>query len=513
MLNDTDLDAFDSRLPMACHTSHQLSPTYYFPWRVDNCNSANKNCTEIVLTQQSPLGKPGYLAMDASDTISGCDNLESRTDRYIPRRQETCIRGLAAADKASDDSDMERTCSQMSTPYLRKQAFSKILKAQFMPLDPRDTSSSISVRKAKNKLLKFGCESSQPLRKRLVLRSLSKITSKPAAILEIKRMYETAPYKTEDAVDLPDNFYMSVIDWSSKNFVATPLGLNVRLWNQSREETSLLIPRYENEDFGGITALKFSPLGDLLALGNNNGICRVVCSQTGKETFSVYNHISRLGVCTWIDDMTLVCGSAQGLVSIHDIRSPNEDVILLQKNQSIVCGMSYSPFLKRLAVGCNNNLVSIWDIRKDKPELELFNQKTAVRAVEWNPHERGQLYTGGGCKDKRLRIYNGLTGLLTKTIRLDSQITGIIFSRSSREFVTTHGYVENDIRLWNCDNIQQPLARFEGHKGRVIYSAASPSGTDIVTGSSDNTIKFWHVFYGSTDNSWSSLSHNYKELR
>ena len=38
------------------------------------------------------------------------------------------------------------------------------------------------------------------------------------------------------------------------------------------------------------------------------------------------------------------------------------------------------------------------------------------------------------------------------------------------------------------------LTTLTGHSTRVLYLAASPDGTKIVTGAGDETLRFWNVF-------------------
>jgi cell division cycle 20-like protein 1, cofactor of APC complex len=38
------------------------------------------------------------------------------------------------------------------------------------------------------------------------------------------------------------------------------------------------------------------------------------------------------------------------------------------------------------------------------------------------------------------------------------------------------------------------IASLTGHTYRVLYLAASPDGQTIVTGSGDETLRFWRVF-------------------
>lgn len=65
------------------------------------------------------------------------------------------------------------------------------------------------------------------------------------------------------------------------------------------------------------------------------------------------------------------------------------------------------------------------------------------------------------------------------------------WSTNTDELVTTHGFSLNQIAIWQCD---KRIATLYGHTFRVLYLAMSPDGENIVTGSGDETLRFWKVF-------------------
>ena len=73
----------------------------------------------------------------------------------------------------------------------------------------------------------------------------------------------------------------------------------------------------------------------------------------------------------------------------------------------------------------------------------------------------------------------------------------MLFSPNSNELVTSHGFSLNQIMVWKT-NKDKPvkLATLSGHSYRVLYLALSPDGENIVTGSGDETLRFWKVFAG-----------------
>ena len=62
--------------------------------------------------------------------------------------------------------------------------------------------------------------------------------------------------------------------------------------------------------------------------------------------------------------------------------------------------------------------------------------------------------------------------------------------------MSTHGFLENDIKVWGGNGLE-PVGRLKGHSARILYSALSPCGKHLITGSSEEeSLRFWDVFPG-----------------
>lgn len=68
-----------------------------------------------------------------------------------------------------------------------------------------------------------------------------------------------------------------------------------------------------------------------------------------------------------------------------------------------------------------------------------------------------------------------------------------MFSKTSDEIVTTHGYSQNQIIVWKYPTMEK-LTTLTGHTYRVLYLAMSPDGSSVVTGAGDETLRFWNIF-------------------
>lgn len=74
-----------------------------------------------------------------------------------------------------------------------------------------------------------------------------------------------------------------------------------------------------------------------------------------------------------------------------------------------------------------------------------------------------------------------------------SQVCNLLFSSTTSELVSTHGYSQHAINIWKYPSMQQVVS-LTGHTYRVLYLAMSPDGAVIVTGAGDETLRFWDVF-------------------
>ncbi|KAJ8516930.1 hypothetical protein ONZ45_g5809 [Pleurotus djamor] len=134
----------------------------------------------------------------------------------------------------------------------------------------------------------------------------------------------------------------------------------------------------------------------------------------------------------------------------------------------------------------------------DIAPLWKFHEHTAaVKALAWDPHINGVLATGGGTQDKHIRFWNVGNGTMLNELDTGSQVCNLIWSLTSHELVSTHGFssttAQNQICIWKYPNLNM-VASLTGHTNRVLYLAMSPDGETIVTGAGDETLRFWNAF-------------------
>ena len=318
-----------------------------------------------------------------------------------------------------------------------------------------------------------------------------------------QRKINIKPYKELPAPNLIDDFYLNLLDWSSKNQIAVGCSSSVILWNNNKTQSETLftydISRENNNQNNGnnkyVSSLIWSEEGDKLAVGNSKGVVELYDINKKELISSFKGHSERVGVVSWNKNI-LSSGSKDYSIITRDIRCKDNDENLIRKflgHQQEVCGLKWSFDGSLLASGGNDNNLMVWSLHSNKPLMCNNDHIAAVKAIAWSPHQHNILASGGGTADRTIRFWN--TNIFEPIYKVDtgSQVCNLVFSKSSNELVSTHGYSLNQINVWKLPNMQK-IATLTGHSFRVLYLSLSPDGQSIVTGAGDKTLKFWNIF-------------------
>jgi cell division cycle 20-like protein 1 (cofactor of APC complex) len=329
------------------------------------------------------------------------------------------------------------------------------------------------------------------------------------------------PYRVLDAPELADDFYLNLVDWSSTNVLGVGLGACVYLWTAHNAHVSKLCDLTESGD--SISSVSWVQKGTTLAVGTISGQLKIYDANRLTLTRTYQQaHTQRIGALAWNQNI-LSSGSRDRMVHHRDVREPGEAPWKrCTGHRQEVCGLKWSSDggagSASLASGGNDNKVCIWDLRGatrrnggwggpapsggesqgDSPPVWKFHDHTAaVKALAWDPHVSGVLATGGGTQDKHIRFWNVVNGTMTGQLDTGSQVCNLIWSKTSHELVSTHGFssttAQNQICIWKYPQLDM-VASLTGHTNRVLYLAMSPDGETVVTGAGDETLRFWNAF-------------------
>ncbi|EDV10239.1 YGL003C [Saccharomyces cerevisiae RM11-1a] len=301
------------------------------------------------------------------------------------------------------------------------------------------------------------------------------------------RQIAKVPYRVLDAPSLADDFYYSLIDWSSTDVLAVALGKSIFLTDNNTGDVVHLCDT-ENE----YTSLSWIGAGSHLAVGQANGLVEIYDVMKRKCIRTLSGHIDRVACLSW-NNHVLTSGSRDHRILHRDVRMPDPFFETIESHTQEVCGLKWNVADNKLASGGNDNVVHVYEGTSKSPILTFDEHKAAVKAMAWSPHKRGVLATGGGTADRRVKIWNVNTSIKMSDIDSGSQICNMVWSKNTNELVTSHGYSKYNLTLWDC-NSMDPIAILKGHSFRVLHLTLSNDGTTVVSGAGDETLRYWKLF-------------------
>jgi cell division cycle protein 20 (cofactor of APC complex) len=203
-------------------------------------------------------------------------------------------------------------------------------------------------------------------------------------------------------------------------------------------------------------------------------------------------HLGRVSSLAWNRHL-LSSGSRDTFILNHDVRLPQHHISTFQSHQQEVCGLKWSPDGTQLASGGNDNMLYIWDQASANGPLHAIDQhQAAVKALAWCPWQRNLLASGGGTADRTIKFWNTSSGACLNSIDTKSQVCSLLWSKTYKELVSSHGYSQNQLCVWKYPTMQK-CAELTGHTSRVLHMAMSPDGSTVVSAAGDETLRFWKV--------------------
>ncbi|KAF9425402.1 ubiquitin-protein transferase activating protein [Podila epigama] len=313
-----------------------------------------------------------------------------------------------------------------------------------------------------------------------------------------KRTILSSPERVLDAPGMLDDYYLNLLDWSCMNVIAIGLDKSVFIWNAETGEAENLVTLTGVTD--AITSVSWSYDGTHLAVGTFNGDTQIWDAESKTRVRSMGGRLARVGVLAW-DKHILSAGCRDGSIWNHDVRIQNHKVAELSKHTNEVCGLAWRSDGEQLASGGNDNLVNIWDARNlAAPKFTKTNHTAAVKALAWCPWQNNLLASGGGTADKQIHFWNTTTGARVNSLFTGSQVTSIRWSKEYKEFMSSHGYPDNNISVYGYPSLNK-IIDIPAHESRVLHTALSPDGQSVATVASDENLKFWKLFEPRSKNS------------
>jgi len=187
-------------------------------------------------------------------------------------------------------------------------------------------------------------------------------------------------------------------------------------------------------------------------------------------------------------DLKFATGSDDTTVKIMDFARAEAEHTLSGHSGNVHC-VDWHPYLGLVASGGKDAAVKLWDPKSGHCATTLHSHKNAVTCAKWNQNGNW-LVTGS--KDQTLKVWDLRTLKEMGTYRGHGKDVTTVVWHPTHEAMFTSGAFDGSINYWLVGAGEAPQAEIKGgHEGSILSLAWHPAGHILVSGSLDNTTKFW----------------------
>ncbi|MFD8995518.1 WD40 domain-containing protein [Streptomyces abikoensis] len=234
--------------------------------------------------------------------------------------------------------------------------------------------------------------------------------------------------------------------------------------------------------------VSFSPGGELLALGSEDGGVLVCDAATGTALRTLHGHTGRVYAVKFRGGV-LATGGADGTVRLWDPVS-GRCLHRLDVHEGGVWPVSLDLTGERLATGDADGTVTLWDVGDGTATHRLPGHKAPVYTAVFSP-DGTVLATGDAAAC--VRLWDTRSGRLLG--ELDGHRGAVYRARFSPDgtLLATGDMGEGaggTVRIWDVATLRQRHA-CAGHPGRVYTLDFHPSGTLLASGDTEGHVMLW----------------------
>lgn len=243
-----------------------------------------------------------------------------------------------------------------------------------------------------------------------------------------------------------------------------------------------------------VRRLKFSPQGDLLAMGDDDGVVRLMRLDDFAVTTTIAAHAQRVSDLDFsADGKTLLTAGRDGVVRYWDVASGRK-IREIKIDKSIVYSARINPAAPErwVLMGDRGGRLHVWDLKRGRSITNFRFHKGPVLAVAYAPDRTGTLVSAGGDGVLRIRLHHGQRYAIRAHERPVFQAG---FSASGRYIYSASA--DREIKLWAPHaGSTEPEKTFKGHMRYVLTADMSPDDALIVSGGGDKVLNLWDVRSG-----------------
>jgi len=306
----------------------------------------------------------------------------------------------------------------------------------------------------------------------------------------------------------------------NQNFLESPEAIEQPQQTQPQHVPRLSTRESMIQNKNQVIIIKFNQNGKLLAVVDSKGNLYILELNTGNIIKRKYFSKKITALC-WSGDKILAVGDSSGLLTLFSLdREFSCPLLSIQMHKSEILKIVFSENGTYLATSGESKEILCLDLGRlrhhfyslrgsflqNLPELEHINESDIIylttlpsmsKALAFHPLNSRYLIIGGGVDDQKIRVFDVVTKRMILKVNAGSQVCSLKFDNEGKTLISSHGFSENVIKLWDLNILSKKLEKMKilsGHAERVLHLAVSPCGKYIVSGSGDETLRIWECF-------------------
>jgi WD40 repeat protein len=238
--------------------------------------------------------------------------------------------------------------------------------------------------------------------------------------------------------------------------------------------------------FGTVFSLCYSPSGDLIAIGDDNGDINLFLSVAGQFHLRCTGHSDVVGAVTFSPDgETIASASFDNTIRLWRTRDGQCINILLGHRGWVYC-VAFSPDGKKLASASEDGTCRVWDLQSGKWQTAVTNDPSFVSSVAFSPDGKLLAVAGSASVVHLFSLPDLDRPVLLKGH--SGRIRSLAFSPQSDMLAS--GGEDWRVNLWNTED-GALLTTLAGHSGDVMSLSFSDVGDVLASASQDHTVRLW----------------------
>jgi hypothetical protein len=244
-----------------------------------------------------------------------------------------------------------------------------------------------------------------------------------------------------------------------------------------------------------VRRLRLSPDGKLLAVGDDEGLVRIVRLETFEVVRTIRAHTQRVSDLDFSpDNRTLLSAGRDGAIRYWDVESGRQLRELRIPNSIPYSARMNSASPDRWVImGDRNGFLYAWDLPKGRTITNVKLHEGPVLSVGYQPGGGGAFFSAGGDGQLQVRMPEGQRYAVKAH---EGSMFQASYSASGRLLYTVGS--DRKAKIWETAKLQQqqPQAVLEGHLRYVLTTDMSLDEKTLATGGADKAINLWDVASG-----------------